>query len=48
MNHFSLKDSIAFIEHFTGEKMSPEEIDELRQVLVEIRGNLEGDMATLK
>jgi hypothetical protein len=33
MNHFSLKDSVAFIEEMTGEKMTPEGVEELRQVL---------------
>ena len=33
MNHKSLKDSVEFIEEISGEKMTPEEIEELRQVL---------------
>ena len=33
MNHFSLKDSIAFIEELSGARMRPEEVEELRRVL---------------
>ena len=33
MNHKSLADSIAFIEEMTGERMTVEEVEELRQVL---------------
>jgi hypothetical protein len=33
MNHFSLADSIAFVEEMTGEKMAPDEVEELRKVL---------------
>ena len=33
MNHHNLDDSIAFIEEMTGEKMTPEEVAELRQAL---------------
>ena len=29
----SLEDTISFIEELTGEKMTPEEIEELRQIL---------------
>ena len=29
----SLEDTISFIEDFTGEKLTPEEIEELRQTL---------------
>ena len=38
MNHFSLRDSIAFIEEFTGERMTPEGVEELRKLLDSICG----------
>ena len=33
MNHKSLHDTVAFIEEMSGEKLTPEEIEEVRQLL---------------
>jgi len=41
MNHKSLKDSVEFIEEISGEKMTPEEIEELRQLL-DLEDNIDG------
>ena len=42
MNHHSLNDAVAFIEAMSGEKMTPEEAEELRQALKLPSGSISG------
>jgi hypothetical protein len=36
MNHHSLADSIIFVEDLSGQKLTPEEVEELRRLLEDI------------